>query len=91
MKSELKAREIAQDKQDKLFDAWQRGVEVAAAYKVGDIFQGAWVDADAAGYKEVGEHSMFVSGYLATLPQPVVLGEGNTILELGQPRSGETK
>ena len=57
---------------ERLRTALQAGEAVASGYKPGDIFLGAWPEADKLGYEPGSlERSIFTTAYLAALPRPI--------------------
>lgn len=69
--------------------AYLAGEHIATGYKPGDLFLGAWGEADAIGYPAGSiERVCFTTGYLAKLPQLVITDRAGRLLQIGGSRHG---
>jgi hypothetical protein len=65
------------------YEAWHLGATAAKALKVGDIFLGAWGEADKQGITDKYLRSIFTEGFLQHLPQPVTTDHSCIIVRIG--------
>lgn len=67
-------------------DAYEGGTLVALSYKPGDTFLGAFGEADRLGFNEPITRSLFLTGYLQHLPNPVIMNDYGAITKIGRVR-----
>lgn len=67
-------------------DAYEKGTLTALSYKPGEVFLGAFSEADRLGFSEPITRSLFVTGYLQNLPNPVIMNDDGTIMKIGRVR-----
>lgn len=67
-------------------DAYEGGTLVALSYKPGDTFLGAFGEADRLGFNEPITRSLFLTGYLQNLPNPVIMNDSGAIMKIGRVR-----
>lgn len=67
-------------------DAYEKGTLIALSYKPGEVFLGAFSEADRLGFNEPVTRSLFVTGYLQNLPNPVIMNDDGTIMKIGRVR-----
>lgn len=66
--------------------AYTLGESVAKTYKPGELFLGAFGEADRLGYTEESDRlarSVFITAYLQNLPRPVVTTDTGQIISVG--------
>lgn len=66
--------------------AYALGESVAKSYKPGELFLGAFGEADRLGYTQDGDalaRSVFITAYLQFLPRPVVTDYNGIVQSIG--------
>lgn len=69
-------------KQERLREFYQLGAETVAGYCVGDLFIGAWGEADRLGLTQIDERVAFIEGFLAHQPRQVRFGADGKIVDI---------
>jgi hypothetical protein len=67
--------------------AYTLGETVARSYKPGNLFLGAFGEADKLGYTEAADRltrSVFITAYLQNLPRPIVTTDAGLIIRIGK-------